>query len=76
LPQNSLDDDPFVDLLTAVFIRTVKDAQKGDPDAIRWLWIVVPDWADRLQLPYLEPTEQGGTHAKENDDRRSPVRPD
>ena len=45
--------DPHFDLLSAVLVLTVRDAKKGDREAIEWLWVCAPDIAERLGLPIL-----------------------
>ncbi len=45
--------DPATDLVAAVFRLAVRDAQQGDTDAIEFLWVTAPDWAERMGLPSL-----------------------
>lgn len=34
-------------------VLTVRDAKRGDREAIEWLWVCAPDIAERLGLPVL-----------------------
>jgi hypothetical protein len=43
--------DPAIDLVASVFRLAVRDAQRGDAEAIEFLWATAPDWAERLGLP-------------------------
>jgi hypothetical protein len=42
------DIDPTVDLIARVYQQAVKDAIKGDEEAVEFLNITAPDWRERL----------------------------